>query len=398
MHTSIPRPKTLRVKREIYLDANASHPLLKRVKSRLSASLEGESANAWGNASSLHAAGRRSRKLLFELRAEIQVATGLDTNGWTFTSGATEALNMILNTALVEGRQLWHSGVEHSAVLKFCEKRMPEAKSLPVLPSGELDLENLGAELARLGPGVPVLVVLQSHNNETGLPLVRTERLPDFRRLVDAHPDLHVVWDAVQSLAKVDPRELKTLLSTASYAVISAHKIGAIPGMGAVWREKSASLKSLLLGGSQEQGLRAGTEALWSALSWHEALVTWREDGERLRSEWAMHKSALEAEFKALPQLRAVAGTWAAAALPNTLALIVDGVRSDLMLQRLDLEGICVSSGSACRSGVAEPSHVLRAMGLSDDDARSFLRISMPAEFSEADRRVLVSALQRILA
>lgn len=387
--------KTSFVKAEIYLDANASHPLLERVKTQVARKLQSE---GFGNASSLHGAGRRSRKLLSSLRAELQSWTGLDASGWTFTSGATESLNMALTTALVEGWQVWCSTVEHSAVIKFCGKRIPEAKHLGVQKNGELDLEKLSRELDALAEGANVLLVLQSHNNETGFPLVRRKHLGRFQEIVRAHAGVRVLWDAVQSLGKSDPDAFRELVGTGDYVVVTGHKLGSLPGIGAIWRQAQAPLKPLLLGGTQEQGLRAGTEALWSALAWLEALHDWKEKGAQYRDEWARLKDRIVAKLRDVPRAKALPGAELSECLPNTLPLLIDGVRSDLMLQKLDLEGVCASSGSACQSGTASASHVLKAIGCSDEEATSFIRVSMPVGCQEEKVDAFVDVLRKILA
>jgi cysteine desulfurase len=384
------------VKREIYLDANASHPLLDRVKSRLGRQFDEE--NIYGNASSLHGAGRRSKKLLSLVRAELQSATGLEAGGWTFTSGATEAINTILHTALLEGISVAVSDVEHSAVLKFCEKRIPETKRIPVSRCGELDLDFLSRYLASLDPHSPFLLVLQSHNNETGLPLLPRHRQAEFKAIVATHPGLRIAWDAVQSLGKSDIDSLKFLLEGSHYVAVSGHKMGALSGIGALWKASSSPLKPFLIGGSQEQGLRAGTEPVWSALSWLEALREWNEVGHVHREHWQNLKTVAVDSMREISRVQLIEGSTSVEALPNTLAMLVLGSRSDVVLQKLDLEGICVSSGSACLSGIAQASQVLGAMGYSEEETRSFIRVSMPARCRKEDIETFVLSLKRILS
>jgi len=383
------------VKPEVYLDANASHPLLARVKAHVARSLQEE---FFGNASSQHGPGRRSKKLLSLLRTELSIVTGLESGGWIFTSGATESLNMALTTALVEGWEVWCSEVEHSAVIKFCAKRIPEAKHLKVRSNGELDLESFKARLEGLESGSNVLLVLQSHNNETGFPLLRRKDFARFQEILKPYAQVRVLWDAVQSVGKSDPQILKELLATGHYVVATGHKLGSLSGLGAIWRAKNAPLKALLLGGTQELGMRAGTEALWSACAWLEALKDWQENGVMYREEWVNLKEKFLAGLSHLERVRPLAGSELCECLANTLPLVVEGMRSDLMLQKLDLEGICVSSGSACQSGSMSASHVLKALGCSDEAAASFLRVSMPVRFKESEIPVFVAALTKVLS
>lgn len=387
-------PKTKDVKPEVYLDANASHPLLARVKTGVARGLQEE---FFGNASSQHGPGRRSRKLLSQLRSELQAATGLESSGWIFTSGATESLNMALTTALAEGWEVWCSEVEHSAVIKFCAKRIPEAKHLKVKSNGELDFESFLDQLGRLKSGANVLLVLQSHNNETGFPLFRRKDVAKFSEVLKSYPQLRVLWDAVQGIGKSDPQILKELLVTGHYAVATGHKLGSLSGLGAIWRAKSAPLKALMLGGTQELGMRAGTEALWSAFAWLEALKDWQENGVMYREEWIGLKDKFISQLAGLSRVRLLQGSELSECLANTLPLVIDGMRSDLILQKLDLDGICVSSGSACQSGSMSASHVLKALGYSDEDAASFIRVSMPVRFKESEITTFVAAMTKAL-
>jgi len=379
----------------VYLDANATHPLLKQVRESLShwLSLEDE----LGNPSSLHSTGRRSKKVLNDLRKELELASGLKESGWVLCSGATEGLNLALSVAKREGWKVLFSAVEHSAVMKYCEKELSQqAQLLPVLGDGALDLDALVRELEKLDKA-PSLLVLQSHNNETGLPLIPLSRQEKFLDILKKHPQSHLLMDMVQSLPKADRTLWKNLVSQASYVVASGHKAGAMIGIGALWVSEEALFAPQSFGGLQEGGRRAGTEAVWNALSWLEALNVWRENGNEIRSLWKKQRDQLRASLCETEGLKVLDVPHDDETLQNTLLVSLPSSRSDLILQKLDLQGVSISAGSACRSGITQASHVLRAMGCDEDWTQAVLRISLPVGIVDSDIEYFVKTLKGIL-
>jgi cysteine desulfurase len=379
----------------VYLDANATHPLLSQVKIALREALSSE--DEWGNPSSLHSSGRRSKKILNDLRKELELASGLKESGWVLCSGATESLNLALAVAKKKSWPVLYSAVEHSAVLRYCEKELAsQARSLTVAEDGSLDLTVLDRELKALD-GNPCLLVLQTHNNESGLPLLPLERQPEFLKILSEHPQSHLLMDMVQSLPKADAKLWKNLLPRASYVVASGHKAGAMIGIGALWVREGAPLFPQSFGGLQEGGRRAGTEAVWNAFSWLEALKVWRMEGDAIRALWKRQRDFLKSSLKDVPGLQMMLVPHDSEVLLNTLLVSLPSSRSDLILQKLDLKGISISAGSACRSGITQSSHVLRAMGCDAEWTQAVLRISMPVAISDEHLDYFVKTLKGIV-
>ncbi|RME75953.1 MAG: aminotransferase class V-fold PLP-dependent enzyme, partial [Planctomycetota bacterium] len=270
---------------------------------------------------------------------------------------------------------------EHRAVLAACRAAAAHTgatlHSIPVRPDGELEHEALERLLARL-PG-PALVALHSANNETGVEY-RVFEIADRAHAAGGH----LVVDAIQSLGK---RPVDLGVWGADLATFSGHKIGAPPGVGAVFVRDDALFTPLLEGGGQERGRRAGTENVPGIVGFG---VAAGHLPERL--------AAIEATARLRDRLedtltRALDGVTvhgrSRPRLPNTSFVSFAGVRGDALRIALDLAGVCVSGGSACASGAIEPSHVLRAMGVDEPRARSAVRFSLgpdttPAEIERA--------------
>lgn len=365
----------------VYLDANATHPLLPEVKAALAKSLMGN--DELGNPSSLHEAGRRSKKILNELRKELELASGLKDAHWVLCSGATEALNLALSNAKRESWKVLCSSVEHSAVMKYCEKELPQGFSkISVNTFGVLSLSELESFLSQNKESTSLLVI-QTHNNETGLPLLPLAKQDEFLEILSRYPKAQLLVDVVQSLGKTDSRLWKKIVERATYVAASGHKVGALIGVGALWVKPDANFMPQSHGGLQEGGRRAGTEAVWNALSWAEALRVWRLRGELIRTEWTEQWHYIFDALKSMPQVTLMPVDHQNETLSNTLLMAISSKSADLLLQKLDLKGISLSAGSACRSGISQASHVLLALGREGAWNESVIRLSIPANTSQ---------------
>lgn len=342
----------------VYLDYNATAPIRPEVV-RVMAEAMAEPANA----SSVHHFGRAARGRLEAARHTVAEAVGVAPGEVIFTAGGTEANNLAL--AAVNGT-IAVSAIEHPSILQA----RPDAVILPVLPSGVIDLD----EAQRLiSQHTPALVSVMLANNETGClqPIVE---LAAIARRADAL--LHV--DAVQGLGKlaIDREALG-----ADYLALSAHKIGGPQGAGALIVREGAPLTSMLRGGAQEQRRRAGTENVAAIVGFARAIelanAQERADMEALRDR-------LEGEALTIAPCAQVIGS-GAPRLPNTTALALPGVKQETQLMRLDLDGIAVSTGSACSSGKVGPSHVLQAMQTVPELAEATIRISLGWQSSASD-------------
>lgn len=338
----------------IYLDHNATTTIRPEVIDLMT-----DIMRETGNASATHAAGRRASSLLEKAREQMAKAINTRPAQVIFTSCATESITTILKT--FKGERVLASAVEHAAILDCGQAEM---EIIPVDNNGLIDLEALDAMLAK-APTALVNVMLV--NNETGV----IQPVNDVADIVHRHNSLlHV--DAVQALGKIP---VDFAASGADYMSFSAHKLGGPQGMGCFVFATQKPVRPLLMGGKQEKRQRAGTvnvagaagmglaaEMAVANLGRYEELGQWRDD--------------MEDQIKiALPSV--FINGQNAPRVGNCSSMTCPGVTNTVQMMNLDLEKICVSGGSACSSGVAKPSHVLKAMGLSDDDALSTLRISM---------------------
>ena len=375
----------------VYFDHNATSPLDPSLLNEMVGW-----ANLWGNPSSIHWAGRGPKGLLRQARQNLADLLGVDPLELVFTSGGSEANNMALKGLCLrpsDGRdQIVVSAVEHPSLLKtadFLRLQGFQVDLLPVERTGRLAIERL----AELLSARTLLVSVQMANNETGhiFPIAEVARL--------AHAAGALVHcDAVQALGKIPfrPRELDIDLAS-----FSGHKFYALKGCGALYVRRGLRIESLIHGGGQERGRRAGTENVLAIASLgHMCGVKGPEiavQSERLRAL----RDHLEA--RVLAEIPGVAVTGPdLPRLPNTSHMVLQGVDGETLLMNLDVRGYAVSTGAACSSGSPEPSPVLLAMGFARAEAQSSLRLSLGWSNTrdEVDRFVedLKAVVQRLRA
>ncbi|MFM9890981.1 MAG: cysteine desulfurase family protein [Rickettsiales bacterium] len=350
----------------IYLDYNATSPLLPAVRAAMDAVGDGPL-----NPASVHAGGRRAKKILEDSRAAIAQALGAFANEVLFTSSGSEANNMVLR-GFAADRALLVGATEHASVLKTGQ--LLGAATIPVDGDGLLDLANLDAQLANLGR--PAIVSVQLANNETGV----IQPITKIAKIVHAHGGL-LHSDAVQALGKIP---LDWGLLGADMLTLCAHKAGGPVGAGALLIRNDLAIKPLISGGAQELGRRAGTENI-HAIAGFAALVhevAHCPDA----AKWLSWRDGLEIELLAACPEAVVFGH-AAVRLPNTLMLTMPGVKSETQLMHFDLAGFALSAGSACSSGKMATSHVLLAMGVAPELASTAIRISFGWGTMEAEIR-----------
>lgn len=316
----------------LYLDWNATTPLRPEAKAAMIAAME-----VVGNPSSVHAEGRAAKALMERSRAKIAAALGAEGTDIVFTSGATEAAALAC-----AGRGLVSAGVEHDAVVAWCEP------SLPVDGQG------------RVAVGDPARTALQLANSETGL-------------MQDLPPGL-AVSDLTQAFGKV-PLAFNWL--GCEMGLVSAHKLGGPKGIGALVVRQGIEVPSQLKGGGQEMGRRAGTENLIGIAGFAAAAEAAAQDlANGIWDEIAELRNILELQLSA-----AAIGTISVGnslpRLPNTLCLIAPGWRGETQVMAMDLAGFAVSAGSACSSGKVRSSRVLSAMGYTDPLAGQAIRVSI---------------------
>jgi cysteine desulfurase len=357
-----------------YLDWNATAPIRGEARAAILGALE-----LIGNPSSVHGEGRIARRAVEQARAQVAALVGAEPAGVTFTSGGTEANALALSPGWSTGRgqqafgRLLVSTIEHPSVLQSGRFAADNVARIPVTGAGLLDLDALRA-LLKVGPA---LVSVMLANNETGI----VQPIREAAEIVhEAGGLLHV--DAIQAPGRVvcNFKELGTDLLT-----ISAHKIGGPKGAGALIRREALHLSDpLIRGGGQERGLRAGTEDVAAIVGFGaaaEAALAGREPEAR---KMLRLRDRLEQGLKAATPDVILFGE-GQPRLPNTTLFSHSGLRAETAVIAFDLEGVAVSSGSACSSGKVQPSHVLAAMGVEPALARGAIRISSGHATTEVD-------------
>ncbi len=360
----------VRTRRPVYLDHNATAPLRPEARAAVVAALD-----ELGNPSSVHAFGRRARARLEEARERVAARLGVAADRLTFVSGGTEANNLAL--AQAEG-PVAVSAVEHPSVLEAA----PGAVRLPVAADGRVDPESC----ARLVAEREVrLVAVMAANNETGIVQPVRELAG---RLRGSGVRFHV--DAAQVPGRL---ELDAAGLGADYLALSAHKFGGPPGIGALVAAPGVELRPLLRGGGQEGRARAGTENLPAILGFAAALEAVREEEIARLAEL---RERLETALAAEPGVEIVGR--GLPRLANTSCIALAGIAAELLVMRLDLEGVAVGAGAACSSGKMTRSHVLTAMGLPPEIAGCAIRVSLGWNTGEAEIEAFLAAFRKVRA
>jgi cysteine desulfurase len=347
----------------VYLDYNATAPLRPEARAAMIAALD-----LVGNPSSVHAEGRAARAAIEQAREKVAKLVGARPEDVIFTSGGTEANALALAPAM-PGQRCLMSAVEHPSVL--AGGRFPGAQitHVPVDMDGVIDLDFLANALsqAHLEDRARPFVSLMAANNETGV----LQPVAAAAEIVHA-ADGVLHSDAVQAAGKL-PVDMAAL--GAEMVTVSAHKLGGPKGVGALVLRHGVKVESLIAGGGQERRRRAGTENVAAIVGFGVAAEIAAAELDRTATV-AKLRDELEARARAIaPDAVVLSGK--VARLPNTSCLAVPGTKAETLVIGLDLDGIAVSAGSACSSGKVEPSHVLSAMGVGSELARSAIRVSL---------------------
>lgn len=371
-----------------YMDWNATAPLLPAVRDVLVSALE-----IAGNPSSVHREGRAARAAVEAARRDVAALAGAQASHVTFTSGATEAANLVLTPDFKMGRapvrygRLYASAIEHPAFREGGRFGKADVTEIPVTSAGVIDLAALE-------------VLLSSHDKSTGLPMVACmlvnnetgilQPVAEAARLVHAAGGLMVV-DAVQAAGRI-PLDINAL--DADFLVLSSHKLGGPKGAGAlISRGEVMMPKPLIHGGGQEKGHRSGTENTLSVIGFGAAAVV---AAEKLADE-AARLGALRAKLEHGMRVNApdvIIHGADVARVGNTTFFTLPGLKAETGQIAFDIEGIALSAGSACSSGKVGESHVLSAMG--HDPKLGALRISLGHATDEADIDRTLAAFTKI--
>lgn len=361
----------------IYLDWNATTPLHPDVLG----AMQDTARDAWANPSSVHAAGRRARAVIESAREAVAVLVGVDPRDVILTSGATEANNLALRgaPALVTSR------IEHPSVVRVAEALSREGRLVrwvPVPTAGRIEPGDVEAAVEGLSPGF--VVALMAANHETGVLQPVTEVFELVRRCGGR---LHV--DAAQAAGKLEP----AYWATGTSISLAAHKIRGPKGIGALVMREGAPPAPVVLGGAQERGIRPGTVDPVAASGFGAAARRAAESGPQRYGQLA----SLRDRFEAALEGHALRNGDGVSRLSHVSNLSFEGWRGDELVAALDLEGLCVSSGSACSAGSHEPSPVIAAM-LGTNRAESAVRVSLGDETTDAEISRAISVVLRVVA
>lgn len=371
-----------------YLDYAATTPILEEV---LEAMLPYQ-RDAFGNPSSVYAAGREARKGIEEAREQVAQAIGAQPNEIIFTGGGTEADNLAVKgiafKARPRGNHVVTTAVEHHAVLhsaEWLERQGFRVTFLGVDRDGLIDLDAL-AEV--VGPET-VLVSIMLANNEVGM----IEPVAEAARIVKERSRALVHTDAVQGLGKIPVSVDDLGVAAASF---SAHKIGGPKGVGALYLRRRTPMEPILHGGGQERDLRSGTQNVAGIAGFGRAAEIAAEEVEQEGKRLAAMRDRLEEAIVASIGRVRINGP-GASRVPGTLNVCIEGVEGESLLLMLDAKGVAASSGSACTSGSLDPSHVLLAMGIPPELAHGSLRLSLGRGTSDEDADHLLEVLPPIV-
>ncbi|MEA0565633.1 MULTISPECIES: cysteine desulfurase family protein [Lysinibacillus] len=362
----------------IYLDHAATSPMNGQVIEAMTTAMQ----QVFGNASSIHGAGREARKYLDDAREVLANSIGAQAGEIILTSGGTEADNTaIFGTVYAranEGKHIITTQVEHHAVLHTCEKLEREGFDVTYLPvdqMGRVAVEDVQKALRE----DTVLVTIMYGNNEVGT----IQPIAEIGELLRNHQaTFHT--DAVQAygLEAIDVDQLQVDLLS-----VSAHKINGPKGIGFLYQKTGTPLASYALGGAQEKKRRAGTENIPAIIGFAKAVQVANELREEKRSLYNHFKQIMLDVFSQEKLAFHVNGN-EEQSLPHILNISFDGMEVESFLVNLDIAGICVSSGSACTAGSIDPSHVLVAMfGQGSEELRNSIRFSFGQDLTENDIR-----------
>jgi cysteine desulfurase len=367
--------------KKIYLDNNATTPLHPAVKEAMR-----EAFDVFGNPSSLHSSGRHARNLIEQARHTVAKFINAEPEEIIFTGSGTEANNLALNNV---HQHLLISAIEHPAVFelgKYLSKKNVQVSILPVDNFGKVKIDELFDLLTNQKIG---MVSVMLANNEIGT----IQDVKTLAKIAHNHGALFHT-DAVQAVGKL-PIDVKDL--AIDYLAFSGHKLYGPKGIGVLYAKKETTIYPLLHGGHQEHGKRPGTENTLAIIGLAKAIemrsLEMAADEQRLSQLAEILRQGFSAN---IPDIKF--NSHPTDCLPGTLNVSFAGAEGEATLLYMDLEGIEVSTGSACASGSLDPSHVLLACGLSAEYAHGSIRFSLGRETTAAEIEKVLEVVPKIIA
>jgi cysteine desulfurase len=375
----------IRFNRHVYLDHNATTNVSSHVHRKMNQVLQ----HHYGNPSSFYGIGRKSAEIIEQARGHVADAIHADPDEVYFTGCATESNNAVLKSVSAhffpKKKKIISTPIEHPSVLntlEYLETQGIVVEFCAVDHQGRVILSELEKQI----DDQTFLICCIFANNETGV----IQDIPAVTRIARGH-DVLVLTDCVQALGKI-PVDLHGW--GVDYASFSAHKLYGPKGIGALYVKQGSPFTPLLHGGHQENGLRAGTESLHNIAGFGAACQDVNRllaDTQRIR----VLKSQLIQQLKEIKSDCVINSPEAEPeCLPNTLSITFPGVENAGLMGMLDYRGVAVSAGSACSTGEDKPSHVLKAIGLSDQAARATIRVSLGHDTSARDIQYMTQVFQ----
>jgi len=375
----------------VYLDNAATTKMSDKVIEEMTKSF----SENYGNPSSVHSLGQRAKSVVERARHIVAQNLKAETTEIVFTSGGAEGNNLVIRGFLKankdKGKHIITSKIEHSTILKTFEQLENEGYEISYISvdeNGAVDIEELKQELREDTALVSIMFV----NNETGV----IQPIKEIGEIL-AERNIFFHTDAVQAIGKLEifPKELKIGSLTAT-----AHKFYGPKGAGFVFIDKKYSVEKEIWGGSQERNRRAGTENVHGILGLGVALEEVYENLEEMSEKEEKLQTYLENKLKTeivkLGKKIKINGE-IADRIKTTTNVYIEGVDIQMLLVALDLRGICISGGSACMSGLLENSHVLKAMGLTDEELKGSFRISIGKDTTIEDIDYFVENLIEVI-
>jgi cysteine desulfurase len=348
--------------------------------------------NNFGNPSSIHGIGRESKAAIEKARAQIATLIGAKVEEIVFTSGGTESDNMaIKGTALTgakKGNHIITSLIDHHAVLESCRSLKSLGFNITYLPVDRFGMVN-PADVKRAITGKTILVSIMHANNEIGTiePIVEISKIA-----LGANVCFHT--DAVQTVGHIPVNVMELGVDLLS---LSAHKLYGPKGVGALYIKNGVELGALINGGEQERKLRAGTENVPGIVGFGVAAeLAGQEMEEEVKRQINLRDRLIDGLINEIDQVRLMGHP--KSRLPNNVSISIEHVEAAPLLQRLDREGICISSGSACSSSDNKPSHVLSScISLKVARSRSLLRLTLGKWTTKQEIEFVIGLLPKII-
>jgi cysteine desulfurase len=367
------------------MDSNATTPVLPEVLE----AMRPYYLEQFGNASSIHHYGQHARAAVERARESVAALLGCRAAEVVFTSGGTESDNLGIFGIASPGDHIITSTIEHHAVLNSCKALEDRGCEVTYVPVGTRGLIDPDAVRAAIRPNTKLISIMMA-NNETGV----LQPVEDIGRIAN-EANVYFHTDAVQAASKV-PIEVKKI--DCDLLSISGHKMHAPQGTGAIFVRKGTLLEPMLVGGNHERQRRAGTENLPGIVGLGKAAEIAMESFKNGSVEKiAAIRDRLQTAILNSIDETGVNGE-GAPRVPNTANIHIDHIEGEALIIALDLKGLAVSTGAACSSGAIEPSHVLTAMGLAPEQARSSIRFSLGKHNTEADVDFAISILPETVA